>query len=92
MMVSRVARQVTSIPIEHRPAIEACLVRGVLYPVVDPQHPQPATIQFTPLNMRGVYNPSFDVTPAELISAIVTEKGVATKSANGNFFDLSNII
>ena len=24
-----------------------------------------------------VYNPAFDVTPAELISAIITEKGVA---------------
>jgi methylthioribose-1-phosphate isomerase len=24
----------------------------------------------------GVYNPAFDVTPAELISAIITEKGV----------------
>ncbi|KAF8464590.1 Methylthioribose-1-phosphate isomerase [Kalaharituber pfeilii] len=33
----------------------------------------------------GVYNPSFDVTPAELIDAIVTEKGVAVKDAEGKF-------
>jgi translation initiation factor 2B subunit (eIF-2B alpha/beta/delta family) len=28
---------------------------------------------------QQVYNPSFDVTPAELVAAIVTEKGVAVK-------------
>jgi methylthioribose-1-phosphate isomerase len=28
----------------------------------------------TPPDLKGVYNPSFDVTPAELITAIVTEK------------------
>lgn len=33
----------------------------------------------------GVFNPSFDVTPAELIDAIVTEKGVAVKDAEGRF-------
>lgn len=33
----------------------------------------------------GVFNPSFDVTPAELIDAIVTEKGVAVKDAKGHF-------
>jgi len=32
-----------------------------------------------------VFNPSFDVTPAELIDAIVTEKGVAVKDAKGHF-------
>lgn len=46
----------------------------------------------TPLEMEseGVYNPSFDVTPAELITAIVTEKGVAVKE-NG-VFDLSMVL
>ena len=46
----------------------------------------------TPLEMdpEGVYNPSFDVTPAELITAIVTEKGVAVKE-NGAF-DLSTVL
>lgn len=33
----------------------------------------------------GVFNPSFDVTPAELIDAIVTEHGVAVKDAEGRF-------
>ena len=33
----------------------------------------------------GTYNPSFDVTPAELIDAIVTEKGVVVKNEAGKF-------
>jgi methylthioribose-1-phosphate isomerase len=48
---------------------------------VTSQEPPQAIVQVTPdldLAGGGVYNPSFDVTPAELISAIVTEKGVAT--------------
>ncbi|KAG5998087.1 S-methyl-5-thioribose-1-phosphate isomerase [Claviceps lovelessii] len=32
-----------------------------------------------------VWNPAFDVTPAELIDAIVTEKGVVEKDADGKF-------
>ncbi|OTB06222.1 hypothetical protein M426DRAFT_72308 [Hypoxylon sp. CI-4A] len=32
-----------------------------------------------------VWNPAFDVTPAELIDAVVTERGVAVKGTNGSF-------
>lgn len=46
----------------------------------------------TPEGLEGVYNPSFDVTPAELITAIVTEKGVAIKEPGSKRFDLSNIV
>ena len=46
----------------------------------------------TPENLESVYNPSFDVTPAELISAIVTEKGVAVKEEGVKVFDLSGVI
>lgn len=82
------------IPIEHRPPIEARLVRGALYPPTPDahgKHPQ-ATVMVTPLEMKpeGVYNPSFDVTPAELITAIVTEKGVAVKG--GGAFDLNTVL
>ncbi|KIJ49656.1 hypothetical protein M422DRAFT_59337 [Sphaerobolus stellatus SS14] len=77
------------IPIEHRPPIEACLVRGALYPLpVSEETPQQALVQFTPSGLDGIYNPSFDVTPAELISAIVTEKGVAVKVQGQNVFSL----
>ena len=33
----------------------------------------------------GAWNPSFDVTPAELITGIVTEHGVISKCADGTF-------
>ena len=82
------------IPIEHRPPIEARLVRGVLYPPTPDahgKHPQ-ATVMVTPLEMKpeGVYNPSFDVTPAELITVIVTEKGVAVKESGA--FNLNTVL
>ena len=82
-----------SIPIEHRPPVEACVVRGALYPLsFDAQgNKQQAAVIITPDGLDGIYNPSFDVTPAELITAIVTEKGVAVKNSNGKF-DLSNIV
>jgi methylthioribose-1-phosphate isomerase len=52
-----------SIEIEERPADEVLLIRGV---AIAP----PGT---------AVRNPSFDVTPAELITGIVTEEGVLTE-------------
>ena len=50
----------SAIPIEERSATEITEIDGVS--VGSPEYP--------------VWNPAFDVTPAELISAIVTEKGV----------------
>ncbi|KAL5523878.1 MRI1 [Sanghuangporus baumii] len=81
------------IPIEHRPWIEACLVRGAIYPPSEEGKVEQKVVQLTPpgLGEANVYNPSFDVTPAELISAIVTEKGVATRREDGTF-DLSPIV
>ncbi|KZT08358.1 Methylthioribose-1-phosphate isomerase [Laetiporus sulphureus 93-53] len=84
----------SAIPIEQRPPLEACLVRGALYPTklnADGIKEQ-ATVMVTPENLDGVYNPSFDVTPAELITAIVTEKGVAVKLAGADAFDLTNVV
>ena len=51
-----------SIPIEDRTADEVSVIRGV---------------RIAPVG-TAVRNPSFDVTPAELISGIVTEEGVLT--------------
>ncbi len=48
------------VPIEERSADEVLMIRGI-----------PIAPRWTP-----VLNPAFDVTPAELISAIVTEEGV----------------
>lgn len=39
----------------------------------------------------GVWNPAFDVTPAELIDAVVTEKGAVEKGPDGTF-DFSKIM
>lgn len=67
-----------------------------MYPAPAPESGVKAlqeVVMLTPPNIdleHGVYNPSFDVTPAELITAIVTEKGVAVN--NGNGFDLSPIV
>ena len=82
-----------SIPIEHRPWIEACLVRGAVYPPRDKSTVEQAVVMLTPpgLGEENVYNPSFDVTPAELISAIVTEKGVAVRGEDGKI-NLSSIV
>ncbi|TDL25896.1 eukaryotic translation initiation factor 2B [Rickenella mellea] len=81
----------THIPIEHRPAIEACLVRGAIYPIQSHEDAKHAVVMITPPGLEGVYNPSFDVTPAELITAIVTENGVAVKNPGMRGFDLSEI-
>ncbi len=83
-----------SIPIEHRPAIEACLVRGALYPTTLNAEgaKEQATVMVTPEGLEGVYNPSFDVTPASLITAIVTEKGVAVRKGGEDVFDLTPIV
>lgn len=80
-----------SIPIEHRPPVEACIIRGALYPGTEDDKAQ-AVVIFTPKGLTGIYNPSFDVTPAELITAIVTEKGVAVKKEGEQQFDLSGIV
>lgn len=76
------------IEIEHRPGAEVLCVRG---PGVDPKGEIDLccfnTVR-TAARGIGVYNPSFDVTPNDLIDAIVTEKGVAVKGLDGTF-DLS---
>ncbi|TVU25836.1 hypothetical protein EJB05_28346 [Eragrostis curvula] len=40
----------------------------------------------------SVWNPAFDVTPANLITAIITEKGVVTKSDDDGAFDIKGFI
>lgn len=76
------------IVIEQRPENEVLCVKG---PVVK----DAATMELDLGEMRtiapgvasgiNVFNPSFDVTPRELIDAIVTEKGVAVKNDKGEF-------
>jgi methylthioribose-1-phosphate isomerase len=49
-------------------------------------------VMITPSDLEGIYNPSFDITPADLITAIVTEKGVAVKAGANRGFDLSGVV
>ncbi|KAG5353515.1 hypothetical protein C0989_006329 [Termitomyces sp. Mn162] len=79
------------IPIEQRPPLEACLIRGALYNAGNTSDEQ-AVVMITPRGLEGIYNPSFDVTPAELITAIVTEKGVVVRKDGEKAFDLSGIV
>lgn len=98
-----------SIHIEHRPAIEATMVRGR-----NIQTGSLDTVRITPEGVgegkevwQEVYNPSFDVTPAELISeidilsmcwarliilgCIVTEKGVAERKQGEKGIDVASV-
>lgn len=63
----------SGIPIEERPASELTELGGVR--IAAPG--------------IGVWNPGFDVTPAELIGGIVTEHGVVYKESGATGFDLS---
>ncbi|KDN46228.1 hypothetical protein RSAG8_04455, partial [Rhizoctonia solani AG-8 WAC10335] len=85
----------SKIPIEQRPGLEACLVRGAVYPPSSSSsEPELTQVLLTPPALdhtTSVYNPAFDVTPAELITAIVTEKGVAVRKPGQLHFDLSVI-
>ncbi|CAE6403268.1 unnamed protein product [Rhizoctonia solani] len=85
----------SKIPIEQRPGIEACLIRGAIYPPSSStSEPELTQVLLTPPALdhtTSVYNPAFDVTPADLITAIVTEKGVAVRKPGQLHFDLSVI-
>jgi len=79
---------VAEIPIEARSEREVTQIQGQLTPAGGtssggneaPGHL--ATVQLTPTGSRG-FNPAFDVTPARLVSALITERGVAAASEAG---------
>jgi len=79
---------VAEIPIESRSEREVTQIHGQLTPAagtaaggdVAPGHL--ATVQLTPTGSRG-FNPAFDVTPARLVTALITERGVAAASEAG---------
>ncbi|KAI9184077.1 S-methyl-5-thioribose-1-phosphate isomerase [Blastocladiella emersonii ATCC 22665] len=77
-----------AIPIEERPANELTRVTGAL---VGEPTVKLATVQVAPVGM-DVWNPGFDVTPADLIDAIVTERGVITKAAGATAFDVPGFL
>ncbi|KAK8853105.1 methylthioribose-1-phosphate isomerase [Kwoniella newhampshirensis] len=81
------------IHIEHRPSVEATQVRGL-----NIETGKLSVVRITPEGVgegdkpwQRVYNPSFDVTPAELISCVVTEKGVAERKEGEKNIDVASI-
>ncbi|KAK4974861.1 S-methyl-5-thioribose-1-phosphate isomerase [Elasticomyces elasticus] len=75
--------------IEERPGKEVTMVKGPRFDGVslDLQSVEMVSIAADGI---GVWNPAFDVTPAELIDGIVTEVGVAEKDGDGKF-DLARL-
>ncbi len=65
------------IPIEQRSPQEVCYLAGRAAQPICPEG-------------VGVYNPAFDVTPAELIAAIITEVGVARQPLAASLSELSS--
>lgn len=73
------------IVIEERPQNELVEVKGPLVVDGEVQHDKGHHTVHVAAPGIDVWNPAFDVTPAKLIDAIVTEKGVALKDEHGNF-------
>jgi methylthioribose-1-phosphate isomerase len=75
-----------NIVIEERPGQEMTVIKG---PTLDARTGQiqvgSAEIVSIAATGIGVWNPAFDVTPADLIDGIVTEVGVAEKDVNDAF-------
>lgn len=74
----------SDIVIEERPGKEVTLVKGPRHDGVTLDLGVVETISIA-ANGIGVWNPAFDVTPAELIDGIITEVGVVEKDSNGVF-------
>lgn len=77
------------IEIEQRPEEEVLVVTGPRAKItkdgVEVMQEETYTVAPGVTGGVSVYNPSFDVTPKDLIDAIATEKGVCVKNAQGEF-------
>jgi methylthioribose-1-phosphate isomerase len=75
--------------IEERPAKEVLVVRGprveLAGGILKADVENIVAVVPGPTTGISVFNPSFDVTPKDLIDAIVTEKGVVVKNNVGEF-------
>jgi methylthioribose-1-phosphate isomerase len=75
-----IADGVAEIPIEARSAEEVTHIQGRI--ASGPAAGALATVQLTPDGSPG-FNPAFDVTPARLVTALITERGVAPATESG---------
>ncbi|THW00640.1 Methylthioribose-1-phosphate isomerase [Aureobasidium pullulans] len=72
------------IVIEERAGKEMTMIKGPCYKGSSLDLKQVETVSIA-ANGINVWNPAFDVTPAELIDGVVTEKGVVEKGSDGVF-------
>ncbi|KAK4553297.1 S-methyl-5-thioribose-1-phosphate isomerase [Recurvomyces mirabilis] len=72
------------ITIEERPGKEMTFIKGPRFDGVDVDLSHSETVSIAAKGI-DVWNPSFDVTPAELIDGIITEIGVVEKGRDGKF-------
>lgn len=70
--------------IEERPGQEVTLAKGPRFDGVDLDLSHTEVVSTAAIGI-DVWNPAFDVTPAELIDGIITEVGVVEKDASGKF-------
>jgi methylthioribose-1-phosphate isomerase len=70
-------RRGEDIPIEYRSNTEVSHVWGW-----DEQHHKELGVRIVP-ELSGVLNPGFDITPARLVTALITEKGITPASEEG---------
>ena len=74
---------VAEIPIEARSAREVTHIQGRRDgDAIDPAAGNLASVQLSPDGSAG-FNPAFDVTPARLVTSLITERGVAAASEAG---------
>jgi methylthioribose-1-phosphate isomerase len=71
-----IADGVAEIPIEARSPLEVTRIAG------KPAGGEPTSVQLVPDGSEG-FNPAFDVTPARLVTALITERGVAPATEEG---------
>ena len=71
---------VAGIPIEARSAAEVTRIQGLL--LGDGAEGTIASVQLSPTG-SAAFNPAFDVTPARLVTALISERGVAPASEAG---------
>jgi methylthioribose-1-phosphate isomerase len=76
-----IADGLTEIPIEARSAAEVTHIQGRIAGS-DGADGAITAVQLTPAGSSG-FNPAFDVTPARLVTALITERGVAAASEEG---------
>ena len=76
----RLADGVAEIPIEARSAEEVTAIQGRV--IAGESAGEIVSVQLTPDGCAG-FNPAFDVTPARLVTALITDRGVAPASEVG---------